>query len=395
MLNNVARPTFSDTLGLQASRHPMKEKLNTYVPNDTFILQNIRNDSLVLMDELGRGTSCRDALGIAFAIIEFLARTKAFVLFATHFHLLTNALQIYPNVVNLHFNIQYNGREMKFLHKIEDGECKQHGYGLDLASSMDFPESVLKHAQRISRTLHLQKPTPLSKESVKARLYHEIAHRLKSIVTHSQLKAEALTSYLTRFQQEGRELIKELEEKEAESSSHSPNMTNDNGVKSPSSFNLSQLNSLTNAFNELQENYEDNHLMLPSESNLENDPETTEPKNEPYPSLLFLTTPTNSSPFITVLPSNGQNKMNSLPTPDSHIITAVNTNKHDSIYLDVAKYLGSSPNSVSTEETVSSCTDVTREVRSVTPDNASTLYVLMKSKKREIDKVEEDNMIEE
>lgn len=70
-----------------------------------YLLQHVTSDSIVLIDELGRGTSPEDALGISGAVCEDLARTRAFCFFATHLHELTCTLNIYPNVVNLQFKV--------------------------------------------------------------------------------------------------------------------------------------------------------------------------------------------------------------------------------------------------------------------------------------------------
>ncbi|RKO86224.1 muts domain V-domain-containing protein, partial [Blyttiomyces helicus] len=70
-----------------------------------FILKNVTNESLIIIDELGRGTSTSDGLGITFAVCEELVRTKAFVFLATHFQELPIALKVYPNVMNLHLEV--------------------------------------------------------------------------------------------------------------------------------------------------------------------------------------------------------------------------------------------------------------------------------------------------
>ncbi len=68
-----------------------------------FILENITDNSLVLIDELGRGTSPVEGFGITQAICEALLPRKAFIFFATHFHGLASALSTYKNVAPLHF----------------------------------------------------------------------------------------------------------------------------------------------------------------------------------------------------------------------------------------------------------------------------------------------------
>ncbi|KAI8815605.1 muts domain V-domain-containing protein [Fimicolochytrium jonesii] len=71
-----------------------------------FILQNVASRSLIIIDELGRGTSTNDGLGITFAVCEELAKTQAFTFVATHFQELAAVMEVYPNVVNLHLHVE-------------------------------------------------------------------------------------------------------------------------------------------------------------------------------------------------------------------------------------------------------------------------------------------------
>ncbi|RGB41068.1 muts protein 4, partial [Rhizophagus diaphanus] len=96
-----------------------------------YILQNVTDDSLVIIDELGRGTSTHDGLGITYAICEELLKTKAFIFFATHFHELTRSLTVYPNVVNLHLEVEVKDSRvaMKYLYRVKDGRNDEEHYG--------------------------------------------------------------------------------------------------------------------------------------------------------------------------------------------------------------------------------------------------------------------------
>jgi len=84
-----------------------------------YILQNITDKSFVIIDELGRGTSNQEGIGISFAICEKLLQKSAFTFFATHFRDLTIALDRYPNVVNLHLRVEvkyyYDKSQFNFL----------------------------------------------------------------------------------------------------------------------------------------------------------------------------------------------------------------------------------------------------------------------------------------
>ncbi|RIA80970.1 muts domain V-domain-containing protein [Glomus cerebriforme] len=121
-----------------------------------YILQNVTDDSLVIIDELGRGTSTHDGLGITYAICEELLKTKAFVFFATHFHELTRSLTIYPNVVNLHLEVEIEGDSriaMKYLYRVKDGRNDDEHYGLKFGQIVGLPENVIRKASEVSYKL--------------------------------------------------------------------------------------------------------------------------------------------------------------------------------------------------------------------------------------------------
>ncbi|KAI9139759.1 DNA mismatch repair protein Msh4 [Paraphysoderma sedebokerense] len=110
------------------------------------------NGCLVLIDELGRGTSTYDGVGIAWAVCEELRNGKAFVFFATHFQELPVALEIFPNVVNLHLEVQVDTSESKlrYLYTLRDGRCEEEHYGLRLARSIKLPGGVIETAEEIA-----------------------------------------------------------------------------------------------------------------------------------------------------------------------------------------------------------------------------------------------------
>lgn len=122
-----------------------------------YILQNITDNSLVIIDELGRGTSTHDGLGITYAICEELLKTKAFIFFATHFHELTRSLTVYPNVVNLHLEVELGEENrraaMKYLYKVKDGRNDDEHYGLKFGQIVGLHDEIIQKATEVSHKL--------------------------------------------------------------------------------------------------------------------------------------------------------------------------------------------------------------------------------------------------
>ena len=112
------------------------------------ILNNATSQSLVLMDEIGRGTSTFDGLSLAWACAEHLAsRNRAFTLFATHYFELTSLPETMPDVVNVHIDAIEHGDSIVFLHSVKDGAANQ-SYGLQVAQLAGVPRSVIQTARR-------------------------------------------------------------------------------------------------------------------------------------------------------------------------------------------------------------------------------------------------------
>ncbi|KAH8548819.1 muts 4 [Umbelopsis sp. PMI_123] len=103
-----------------------------------YMLQNVTDSSLIIMDEMGRATSTYDALAISTGVCEELINTKAFVYFATHFHELTSILDVYPNVVKLQLMVELDGR------------TDPVSYGQKAAHMLGLPEEIVQRTYIIS-----------------------------------------------------------------------------------------------------------------------------------------------------------------------------------------------------------------------------------------------------
>ena len=121
-----------------------------------FILRNIEPRSMVIVDELGRGTSTTDGLAIAIAIAEALVESHSLVWFVTHFRDLAMVMAERSGVVNLHLaaEISTDASKMTMLYKIAEGPVKDQFYGLALAKLVDLPPEVLDVAQDVSGKLN-------------------------------------------------------------------------------------------------------------------------------------------------------------------------------------------------------------------------------------------------
>lgn len=131
------------------------------------ILNNISNRSLILLDEIGRGTSTYDGISIAWAIAEYLHEHPAFrpkVLFATHYHELNEMATSFPRIKNYHISIKEIGNKVIFLRKLKKGGS-EHSFGIHVAEMAGMPQKVL---QRSKEMLKLLEKTHSSNELNKA-----------------------------------------------------------------------------------------------------------------------------------------------------------------------------------------------------------------------------------
>lgn len=117
------------------------------------ILHNANDRSLVLVDEVGRGTSTYDGMSLAWACALQLANLNAFTLFATHYFELTQLANENDNIKNVHVTATEHGNAIVFLHKVEAGAANR-SYGIHVAQLAGFPQQVLRQAQE--KLAHLE-----------------------------------------------------------------------------------------------------------------------------------------------------------------------------------------------------------------------------------------------
>jgi DNA mismatch repair protein MutS len=127
------------------------------------ILNTATPASLVLLDEVGRGTSTFDGLSIAWAVVEALhSGARPRTLFATHYHELTELEQLLGGVQNVHVSVQEAGSEIVFLRRVEPGSANK-SYGIEVARLAGLPADVIARAREILRR-HEQKEDKLTEE---------------------------------------------------------------------------------------------------------------------------------------------------------------------------------------------------------------------------------------
>jgi len=120
----------------------------------SMILHNLSARSLVLLDEIGRGTSTYDGMSVARGIVEYIHEygKGAKTLFATHYHELNDLEGIFPRVKNFHVTVKEVGKEVIFLRKIKEGGTA-HSFGIHVARMAGMPQPVLESAERTLKAL--------------------------------------------------------------------------------------------------------------------------------------------------------------------------------------------------------------------------------------------------
>ncbi len=118
------------------------------------ILNNLSERSLILLDEIGRGTSTYDGVSIAWAIAEYLHQhpSQAKTLFATHYHELNQMTEIYPRIKNFNVSVKETKDSVLFLRKLQEGGSA-HSFGIHVAKMAGMPQTVVLKAQKMLKQL--------------------------------------------------------------------------------------------------------------------------------------------------------------------------------------------------------------------------------------------------
>jgi DNA mismatch repair protein MutS len=144
------------------------------------ILNNATDKSLILLDEIGRGTSTFDGISIAWAITEFLHQNPevaAKTLFATHYHELNEMASIYPRIKNYKVEVREYGDKVIFLHKVSAGGA-DHSYGIQVAQMAGLPNFVTKRAKEILTNLEGKELTPYEEKKKKIQKFKEDEYQI-------------------------------------------------------------------------------------------------------------------------------------------------------------------------------------------------------------------------
>ncbi len=183
------------------------------------ILKNATSKSLIIFDEIGRGTSTYDGMSIARAVLEYAADKKklgAKTLFATHYHELTELENTVDGVKNYNISVKKRGDDITFLRRIVRG-CADGSYGIDVAKLAGVPDSVVKRARQVLSQLESDEPRPASAPnyfssvddndmqlSFASNAGSEIVDELKTLDINTLTPIEAM-SVLYKFVQKAKE----------------------------------------------------------------------------------------------------------------------------------------------------------------------------------------------
>lgn len=162
-------PIFDRVFTRIGANDSLSEGLSTFMvemKEAAEIVQGLTPKSLVILDELGRGTSTFDGMSLAQALLEYLlGKNGGYFFFATHYHELTKLESLYPQVKNGHMAVTDRGEELKFLYSLRAGPALK-SYGIHVAQLAGLPKSLVKRAGDLLKQLEAQGATAGSQLSL-------------------------------------------------------------------------------------------------------------------------------------------------------------------------------------------------------------------------------------
>ena len=153
------------------------------------LVRNATERSLIILDELGRGTSTFDGMAIAQAVIEYIHnRVKARTLFSTHYHELTQLEESLPSLKTYQMAVEDQGGRIYFLHKVIPGNADK-SYGINVAKMAGMPDSIIHRAETL-----LYKFEADQKKPVQLNLFQSLQHPLAAAAKESEPQATVVMS---------------------------------------------------------------------------------------------------------------------------------------------------------------------------------------------------------
>eukprot|EP01119_Soliformovum_irregulare_P017774 TRINITY_DN5333_c0_g1_i3.p2 TRINITY_DN5333_c0_g1~~TRINITY_DN5333_c0_g1_i3.p2 ORF type:complete len:554 (-),score=161.96 TRINITY_DN5333_c0_g1_i3:2031-3692(-) len=172
----------------------------------TYIINNATDKSLIVIDELGRGTSNRDGVALSFSVCEhLLLHLKSHIFFVTHFLELVELETIYPNAKNYHLTVDSTqDSKLKFMFQVMEGSIVENSYGIDMAEKAGFDPQLIREAREISTLFVGHKTKGVTAQGNKYALAQRLLHLKKSSLEMPQLR-EYLQSLQKQYQMESNE----------------------------------------------------------------------------------------------------------------------------------------------------------------------------------------------
>uniref|UniRef100_W5K1S4 MutS homolog 4 n=1 Tax=Astyanax mexicanus TaxID=7994 RepID=W5K1S4_ASTMX len=168
----------------------------------SYITHTASERSLIIIDELGRGTSAEEGIGICHAVCEFLINLKAFTLFATHYLELCQLETLYPNVENQHMQVQHIRREdnstesVVYTYLLTRGFSEERNYGIRAAEMTSMPPSIIQEAKSIAAKVSQKLWHHSDPSTQRQRADYHLAMRCVQTARNSRLDSDSLCLYL-------------------------------------------------------------------------------------------------------------------------------------------------------------------------------------------------------